>query len=391
MTYRIAFTIEQALGHITHGQNLRETFENDPSLDAYWVLPSQGGERWYTRVPFISNNWTMNAGLQTRSQLNSISRQVKLDALFFHTQVTAIPALDWLWRIPSVVSLDATPIQYDSFGGLYNHSKDPQWFERLKWAMNRMCFTRAKRLITWSEWVKQSLVNDYQVPSDKINVIPPGVTLSNWTSVATRQGGKNTVKILFVGGNLERKGGLLLVQAFRKLRYRLDPTTQSGNQRPISVELHIVTKDSIPEEPGIFLYRNFQPNSAPLRQLYHDCDIFCLPTLGDTFGIALLEAGAAGLPMVSTDIAAIPEIIIDGQSGFLVRQRDEEALTAALHKLVTEETLRLKLGNTAQEIIRLKFNAETNSLRLLEIIKQMIQEEKHQRSKNQLTEPGMHA
>ena len=77
----------------------------------------------------------------------------------------------------------------------------------------------------------------------------------------------NPVKILFVGGDLERKGGLVLLEAFRALRH-------------LGLELHLVTKDRLAPEPGVFVYNNLQANSQPLKDLYHTCDVFALPTFG---------------------------------------------------------------------------------------------------------------
>ena len=60
--------------------------------------------------------------------------QTKLDALFFHTQVPAILAQSWLRKIPGIVSLDATPLQYDELGAFYKHEQGPAWLEDLEMA-----------------------------------------------------------------------------------------------------------------------------------------------------------------------------------------------------------------------------------------------------------------
>ena len=72
------------------------------------------------------------------------------------------------------------------------------------------------------------------------------------------------------------------------------------------------------------------PNSPELIELYHGADVFCLPTLGDCLPMVLSEAGAVGLPLVSTDVGAISEIVRDGETGLLVPVGDADALAAAL-------------------------------------------------------------
>ncbi|MEI2611527.1 MAG: glycosyltransferase family 4 protein [Candidatus Promineifilaceae bacterium] len=261
-----------------------------------------------------------------------MSRQTQLDALFFHTQVTAVLNRDWLNRYPSVISLDATPLQYDELGAFYSHETGPAWLERRKWQMNRDAFRAARHILAWTEWTKKGLVEGYEVKPEKVTVIPPGVDVAEWSRPQPRTLHDHPVKILFVGGNLERKGGLLLLEAFRALRPRYP------------IELHLVTKDSVAEEPGLFVYNNMQANSAPLKQLYFDSDIFCLPTYGDCLPMVLSEAGAAALPVISTRVAGIPEIVQEGETGFLVEAGDAAAITHTLETLITNPALRLAHG-----------------------------------------------
>jgi glycosyltransferase involved in cell wall biosynthesis len=139
----------------------------------------------------------------------------------------------------------------------------------------------------------------------------------------------------------------------------------------VDVELHLVTKTEVPAEANVFVYNDMQANSDALKQLYYDCDIFCLPTYGDCLPMVLSEAGAAGLPAVTTCVAAIPEIVRDGVTGFLVPPGDVDGLTAALHGLIANPELRIHQGQRAAEWVRQGFDAEQNALRLLELLKEV--------------------
>lgn len=355
LLYRIGFIIEQALGHVTHGQNLQALVLRDPTIRARWALPGWEATGLAGRVP----NWTVRAGLQARRGAATMAQE-GVDVLFWHTQVTAMLAPDWLRRIPSVVSLDATPRQYDRLGAFYDHTTAPGWLESWKWRLHRRCFHAAQHLVTWSEWTKQGLVDEYEVPPEKVTVIPPGVDTAAWQRPQPRNGRGDTVKILFVGGNLARKGGLLLLEAFRHLR------AEAG----AAVELHLVTRDAVTPEAGLFVYNDMEPNSARLRRLYHDSDIFCLPTLGDCLPMVLSEAGAAGLPSVTTRVAAIPEIVRDGETGILTPPGDPASLTAALRTLIQSPELRRCQGERAVATVRRDFDAERNALRLLTLLKE---------------------
>ncbi len=357
--YRIGFIIEQMLGHVTHGQTLQANVARDPTVEAYWGLPVWKEDGTLGKIP----NWTVQAGWQARQFIADMNRQAALDALFFHTQVTAVLAANWVKKIPSIISLDATPKQYDELGEFYAHTPGPAWLEQIKWKLNCNAFNAAKHIVTWSEWAKEGLITEYAISADKITVIPPGVNIESWTNPTPRPHDNEAVKILFVGGNLERKGGLLLLEAFRNLR-----------QNYPALELHLVTKDDVPDELNLFVYNNMQPNSSPLKQLYHQADIFCLPTYGDCLPMVLPEAGAAGLPVISTKVAAIPELVQDGESGFIVPTGDADALAIALRDLIRDKELRIQQGMRAIELVQSAFDAQQNAEQLLALLKQVAEQ-----------------
>src|SRR5215468_6850784 len=354
--YEFGFLLEQSLGHVTHTKNLLSNVALDPEVHAHWGLIDFAAKGIAGRIPVYRNNWTVRAGVRAYRKVARMSRQTRLDALFFHTQVPAILAQRWLRKIPGIVSLDATPLQYDELGAFYKHEQGPAWLEAWKWRLNRDCFRSARRLVAWSEWTKLGLVQDYEVPADKITVIPPGVNVQEWRRPTPRVPHADPVKILFVGGDLKRKGGLVLLEAFRALRH-------------MGHELHLVTKDSLPPEPGVFIYNNLEANSQPLKDLYHTCDIFALPTFGDTFALVLSEAGAAGMAIISTTMAAIPEFVRDGETGLTVSAGDALSMTRALRDLATNPTLRMTLGEGALAHVSRHYDAPTNANRLLGLLK----------------------
>jgi len=210
--------------------------------------------------------------------------------------------------------------------------------------------------VAWSEWTKLGLVQDYEVPADKIMVIPPGVNVQEWRRPTPRAPHDDPVKILFVGGDFEREGGLVLLEAFRALRH-------------LGPELHLVTRDRLPPEPNVFIYSNLEANSQPLKDLYHTCDIFALPTFGDCLPMVLSEAGASRMAIISTNVAAIPEIVRNGETGLTVPVGDTASLTLALGDLVTNPALRMTLGECAMAHVTTHYDAPTNASRLLGLLK----------------------
>lgn len=356
--YRIAFVIEDVLGHITHGANLRSHVPEDPEVDPQWITLQYDVSGLGARLPVYRSNWTLRAGWMARRRLARLSRERRLDAAFFHTQVPATLSPGFIRRVPTVISVDATPRQYDELGSFYEHEVGPAALEGLKLRVARSRFRRARHVVAWSEWAKQGLVDQYGVPADKVSVISPGVNIDDWAAPARTHDPTRPLRLLFVGGDLERKGGLVLIEAFREIR-------------DLSVELHIVTRDEVPDEPGIHAHHGLRPNSDELRQLYRDCDIFVLPTFGDCLAMVLSEAGAASLPTVSTRVTAIPEVVVDGVTGLLVPPGDVGALVTALRRLADDPDERQRMGRNAVAHIAQQHNATTNTRRLLQVLKQV--------------------
>jgi glycosyltransferase involved in cell wall biosynthesis len=95
--------------------------------------------------------------------------------------------------------------------------------------------------------------------------------------------------------------------------------------------------------------------------------VFCLPSEQEGFGIVFLEAMASGLPVVSTTAAAIPEVVLDGQTGLLVPPRDVPALAEALLRLLGDPALVARLRAGGRQHVR-RFSWEQVADRFLEAV-----------------------
>ncbi len=92
-------------------------------------------------------------------------------------------------------------------------------------------------------------------------------------------------------------------------------------------------------------------SSAELPELYAACDLFLWPGFGEAYGMAYLEAQAAGLPVVALDTAGVAEVVADGESGLLVREQRPEAFATAIRTLLDAATRR-RLAETASGYVR---------------------------------------
>jgi glycosyltransferase involved in cell wall biosynthesis len=363
---RVGFVVEDILGHAAHARNLARLVPMVPGIAAEFhplrFVPT-GLER---HIPLYRSNWSVRSGIHARRAISSLERGGGLDALFIHTQVPALLSLDTWRRIPTVVSVDATPGQIDQLGHQYDHRVRANVVERMKRCANAALFRRAARVVAWSAWARTGLESDYGVSSDKVTVIPPGVDIDAWrTPAGQREPEDGTVRVLFVGGDFERKGGRSLLDATRRLR------AEPGAPR---LEVDLVTTSTVAAEEGVVVHRGLAPGDRALIELYHRADIFCLPTTGDCLPMALAEAAAAGLPLVSTSVGAIPEIVRPAETGELVRPGDTVALTAVLRRLATDGAYRRALGRGSAAIARAEHDAMRNAQAVVDVIAEAIKD-----------------
>jgi glycosyltransferase involved in cell wall biosynthesis len=105
--------------------------------------------------------------------------------------------------------------------------------------------------------------------------------------------------------------------------------------------------------------------------LYAAADIFVFPTRWDTFGIAVIEAMASGLPVVASNLNAVPEMVSDGISGLLVPPNDAAALATAIEGLGRDPERRHQMGLEGRRIAEQKFDVVANANRVLDVLKQV--------------------
>ncbi len=339
----MGFVIEQALGHVAYGLNLRKALAGRDDLECVWIdVPYETGA--IGRVPFVGRNWTVRGSLRAWSLIREELRRGPLDALFLHTQTISIFAGSYMERIPTLLSLDATPINLDELAGAYAHGVGGRRIEGLKRSAHVRVMSKAKWYTTWSQWAKDSLMRDYGVAGTAVTVVHPGTTLSNFPAPTTKQLDETRpLRVLFVGGDFERKGGELLLDVYNA---HLHDTC----------ELHLVTSVELPELPGVHVHRGLTPHSEELLRLYRECDVFVLPTRGDCLAVVLGEAMAACLPIITTNVGAHAEAVEEGASGYVIDVDDGEALRERLLRLANDRAMTQRMGMRSRQIGETRFD-----------------------------------
>jgi glycosyltransferase involved in cell wall biosynthesis len=136
-------------------------------------------------------------------------------------------------------------------------------------------------------------------------------------------------------------------------------------------ELHICSAGVEPDRSlKNVVWHGHVPNDQLRNELLPTMDIFVFPTQHDMSPWAVIEAASAGLPVVATKIGAIPDMVIDGVSGFLFDKGDWAGITAAVRMLISGAEMRRKMGAAAREHMRTVYNPDEQFPGLLDRLKQ---------------------
>ncbi|HUT15954.1 MAG TPA: glycosyltransferase family 4 protein [Anaerolineae bacterium] len=186
-------------------------------------------------------------------------------------------------------------------------------------------------------------------------VIPNGIDVEHFAGVHVKpieRFDDGRPNVLFVGRLDKRKGFEYLLRAYSRVLAAIP------NARLIVVGAY----DNEDKAPFVHYARTHHLNSvkfvgrvssADLPRYYRTCDVFCAPSTGfESFGIVLLEAMAAGKPIVATNIAGYRSVLEDSREGLLVEPENELALAEAIVPLLQDAGLRREMGARGQDKAR---------------------------------------
>ena len=105
-------------------------------------------------------------------------------------------------------------------------------------------------------------------------------------------------------------------------------------------------------------YVKFIPFTEDVPQLMAALDVFVLPSFSETFGLIVVEAMAMGRPIIATNAGGLPEIIVNGKTGLLIKPKDANAVARAIHRILTDAALRSSLSHSARREAFKKYDFE---------------------------------
>jgi alpha-maltose-1-phosphate synthase len=360
--------MEDILGHTSYGLNMRKYFnEISPysDVDFYWFREER---EFLTKLlvrplhTFFPNQWVQRQNLdfhrfRVQSALAYTARRLTIrklrqknyKVLHLHTQTMSLYSTDLMKKIPTVVGIDITATQasQEFANPIFQWTYNPNIF------LEKRVFDAAAHIISWSDFARKSVIEDFKIDESKVTTIPSGVDVGRISSEDSSFSKSNSpFKILFVGGDFKRKGGEDLLNVF---------LTAFRDK----AELHIVTQAPVTcDHPNVYIYRNVQAYTPKWLELYHQANVYVMPTYADAFATVFLEAMAAGLPVIATNLPQITEVVIEGETGFLVNPGDRSELVDRIRWILENPTLGTEMGLKGKKIVEQKFDSNKNFKRM---------------------------
>ncbi len=362
---RLVMLNENLGGHATMHLNIYRALAEHPEVDLVALdVPPRSFLRRIVgmQIPGLARLDADLSPVRSQLALSSTAHRMLRDAIasgpigaiHAYSQHVALRSTDELRRYPSVVSTDGSAAQNAVQLPFRRPARFTPFTARVGEHFEARVFEAATIVVAQSEWCARAIRDRYDLGEDRLRVIPFGIIPPAMQSVPPRDPGA-LPEITFTGNSLVRKGGHALLRAFRsRLRGRC--------------VLNLVTPEEIDPEPGVRVYRDIRPGDPRLVEMLARSTLFALPSEIDKSPYSVLEAMFAGLPVVTTPVGGIPEMVIDGETGFLVPPDDDVAIAEAIERLLADDALRASMGQASRARAYARFDARRTTADLVRVI-----------------------
>lgn len=245
---------------------------------------------------------------------------------------------------PYVVFIDWTRSlserEYPAWAPIKSRNKVKNWLK-----LEGNLYRNASFVFTPSEYTRKSLVSDYGIDPSKAITVGYGPPLDQIPpDDFEKEYGAKT--ILFVGYDFERKGGLVLLEAFKKVKEEI-----------ADVKLIMITRTQLKtkiEQGGAIFVDSRTPRKEILK-FFKQASVFAMPSFCEPFGLVFLEAMSYKLPCIGTNIDAMPEIIHNDKTGFVISPGDHKTLSKNILSLLNDQYLMKNMGQKGYQYLKSNF------------------------------------
>ncbi|WEV42714.1 glycogen synthase [Bifidobacterium sp. ESL0682] len=335
-----------------------------------------------------------NPALQAFGVDLQMANDVDADIVHAHTWYACLAGrlAQQLHEIPLVVTAHSLepfrPWKRDQLGGGYNLSS---WAER-------DAFTHADCVIAVSGGMKQDILTAYpSIDPDKISVVHNGITMADfatpkpddpaWGVFNRYHIDRSRPTLLFVGRVTRQKGLPYLLEALHLIDKDIQVVLCAGapDTKELGEQVHAAFARLEQERGNVIWIEEMLPRPE-LNALEHGCDAFVCPSIYEPLGIVNLEAMACGLPVVASATGGIPEVVVDGVTGYLVpidqkhdgsgtpNHPDEfvHDMAAAINRLMADPERAKEMGQAGYARARDEFSWERIADETMHVYRQVL-------------------
>jgi len=222
---------------------------------------------------------------------------------------------------------------------------------------------RARVVICISDFCRSqlmALVDEEHWP--KLHVVHCGIDVEDFAPPERDGSGDGWLRVLCVGRLVHLKGPTILVEAIAELARRgvaVRATLVGDGPKRASLE-RLVERHGVADRVEL----TGSIGQDAIRARYAEADVFCLPSFGEGIPVVLMEAMAMGLPVVTTRITGVPELVDDRESGLLVTAGRRDELVDALGVLAGDPERRSRMGNAGRRKVAAEFELHASADRL---------------------------
>jgi glycogen synthase len=275
-----------------------------------------------------------------------LARQVKADSALVFFGMPTGPIGWWLKKVtglPYVVSLQGGDVP--GFMG-----EEMALYHRLSGPVISQVWDSAHATVANSNGLAD--LAQRHAPDIDIDMIPAGADLDAVTP-PTHPTLEGPLRLLFVGRLVNQKGLDVLFKALATMKDHTDWTLTIAGEGPLKDELALASHKLGLSDRVVFrgwLERDHLP------AVYEQADVFVLPSRDEGMPNAMLEAMAAGLPVIGSKVAGLDEVVINDETGLLVPVEDADGLAHALRTVIEDRDYTFKLGQAARERVVRQFS-----------------------------------